>query len=421
MRSRPWFVSAVALVALALALLGTACGDAADIVAPSGSNLTLTSAATSLPFNGTAALTVQIVDAQGRPVPDGTQVTFAATLGTVQPAEVATAGGAAAATFNAGVASGTATVTATSGSAGTSNSVRIAVGVAAVATVTVSATPPAVPFGGGHSVLAAVVADAGGNPLPGIPVTFTTTAGTLTPTDLKTDATGKVQTTLATSQAATVMATAKPAPSDSGATSVTPKSGSVAVTVAPQPQPVVAITPSANPVANAPTTFTISVAPAAGSNTTIRNVSISFGDGSQADLGAPTGAAILAQHVYTAGGSYTVTVRATDSGGGVGTASTIIVVTAAAPLSVTIALGASVPGGGNQSIVTLTATVQPPTAVIASYVWEFPAGSPPSTETTTSNQVQHLFTRNFSYTVRVTVTTVGGGLTGTGSAIIFVQ
>jgi len=417
--SRPWFRSS-ALVAIVLALLGTGCGDAADIVAPSGSNLTLTSAATALPFNGTAALTVQIVDAQGRPVPDGTQVTFAATLGTVQPAEVATAGGAGTATFNAGVASGTATITATSGSAGTSNSVRIAVGVAAVATVTVSATPPTVPFGGGNSVLAAVVADAGGNPLPGIPVVFTTTAGTLTPTDVKTDATGKVQTTLATSQPATVVATARPAPSDAGAGSVTPRSGSFAVAVAPQPQPVVSITPSANPAANTPTTFTIAVAPAAGSNTTIRSVSISFGDGRQADLGAPTGAAIVAQHVYTAGGSYTVTVRATDSAGGIGTAATLIVVTDAAPLSVTIAAGDQVPATNNQSIVTLTATVQPSTAVIASYTWEFPGGGSPSTETTTSNQVQHLFNRGNSYTVRVRVTTVSGGLTGTGSTIIFV-
>ena len=75
-----------------------------------------------------------------------------------------------------------------------------------------------------------------------------------------------------------------------------------------------------------PTTFTIGVTPASGSDTTITGVSITFGDGDSDDLGAVNGTGLVTQHTYTTPGPYTVTVTATDSGGGTTTVSTGVVV-----------------------------------------------------------------------------------------------
>ena len=413
---RRWFVVAPAVV---LALLSAGCGDPDPILAPLGANLTLSTTASALSFNGTAAITARILTSQGQAAPDGTMVTFATTLGAVAPSEVPTAGGVATTTFSAGVASGTAVVTASSGSAG-GNGVRIAIGAAAVARVVMTATPPTVPFGGGISTVAAVVVDANDNPLVGIPVTFSTTSGSsLTPTSVKTDPKGSVRTTLTTSLPATVTATAGAAPSDPGFSAVGTTQGSVAVTVAPQPVPVVMITPGANPVAQTPTTFTIGATPAVGSTTTIRSVSVTFGDGSRADLGAVSGAAIMVQHVYTTGGSYIASVTATDSGGGVATASTVIAVGFQAPVSVKIVADPIVKiSNGPTSLVTLTATVAPASAVGGQYVWTFGDGS--AQETTTLNQAQHVYPNDKTYTVKVDVTLVGSNLLASGSAIIVV-
>ena len=400
---------------IALALLTARCSTTV-MLAPSGARLTLSSTATALAFNGAATISATLVNADGTTPPDGTMVTFSTTLGSLQPAETATAKGVAVVTFNAGPASGTAIVTARSGETGSGDGVRIAVGVAAVARVAVVATPAVVPFGGGTSAITATVTDASGTPLPTIPVTFTTTAGTLTPSSVKTDAKGIAQATLTTSDAATVTATAGPAPSDPGAGTVGTTPGSVAVTVAPRLQPSVSVMPSANPTAQTPTTFTIAATPAAGSTAVIRQVSIAFGDGKSADLGAVSGAAIAVQHVYATGGTYAVTVTAVDSGAGMGTASAVIVVAFQAPLSVAIAPGPVVPAGTN-SIVTLTATVTPPTVVIGRYAWNFGDGSDP--QSTTGNQVQHIFKNGAGpFTVTVTVTSVETGQTASGFTII---
>ena len=63
--------------------------------------------------------------------------------------------------------------------------------------------------------------------------------------------------------------------------------------------PTVSVTASANPVSGSVTTFTIAAAPGPGSNTTIQNVRVTFGDGSAPgdDLGAISGSTTT-QHVY---------------------------------------------------------------------------------------------------------------------------
>ena len=99
--------------------------------------------------------------------------------------------------------------------------------------------------------------------------------------------------------------------------------------VNPKPQPAVTLTTTTtNPTAGTDVTFTASVAPAAGTGTVIQDVTIDYGDGTRTPLGPVTGTAIALHHVYQNGGTYTVTLRATDSNGGVGTAVTTVFVQA---------------------------------------------------------------------------------------------
>ena len=108
---------------------------------------------------------------------------------------------------------------------------------------------------------------------------------------------------------------------------------STSVAVNPKPQPLVSITATtANPTAGVDMVFTASIAPVAGNGTVIQNASVDFGDNTTTPLGAVTGTAIALHHVYQNGGqSYTVTLTATDSNGGVGTAVTTVFVQAATP------------------------------------------------------------------------------------------
>src|SRR5436190_7957434 len=114
------------------------------LLAPTGSTITLTSLATTLPLNGTTSLIAQVIEPAGTPPQRGTLVTFTTSLGTIQPIEAETdPGGRVMVTFNAGTQSGTATITALSGgvTTGTTGAVKIAVGAAAVGRIVVGANP----------------------------------------------------------------------------------------------------------------------------------------------------------------------------------------------------------------------------------------------------------------------------------------
>src|SRR5262249_6902077 len=121
----------LAIVLLTAGLLTTAC-DKVPLLAPSGSTITLTAAATTLPLNGTTQLIAQVLEAGGTPPQDGTLVTFITTLGSVNPPEAETHGGKVIVVFNAGTQNGTAVITASSGGASASgvNAVRVAIGAA---------------------------------------------------------------------------------------------------------------------------------------------------------------------------------------------------------------------------------------------------------------------------------------------------
>lgn len=202
---------------LGLAVLAAGC-DKVPLTAPSNSTLTISSSALVLPTGGTATLTATVIEPAGTPVQNGTTVRFTTTLGHVEPAEVQTRNGIATATFVAGDVSGTADVRATSGAIGGStgtgnnttatNQVQIAIGAAAVDAVIVRSSAGSVPATGGTVTIIAVVNGVGGRPLAGIPVSFSTTAGTLSHSRETTDGNGEAQTRLTTDANATVTAAA---------------------------------------------------------------------------------------------------------------------------------------------------------------------------------------------------------------------
>ena len=319
---------------LSLAALVTVACEKVPLLAPTGSTITLTSATTALPVNGTSDLIATILESAGTPPHSGTLITFTTSLGSVQPSEARTdASGRVIVKFLAGAANGTATIVATSGAAttGTDRSVKILVGTAAVGRVIVNAAPATVPALGGSTTVTANVLDINGNVLGATPVSFSTTAGTLSSAFVNTDSAGLAATTLTTSQAATVTAsvgaTAPTPPSTGTGGTTTPASsgqasGSVLVNVVPAPT--IVITPPANPPsAGLPAAFTFDVTVPATGGSAVRDVRVNWGDGGSQSLGAATGKQTVS-HVYSDAGTYTVSATVTDAVGNISSVSTSV-------------------------------------------------------------------------------------------------
>ncbi len=187
---------------LAAALAGC---DRAPLTAPTDSAVTLFANQTVVALNGAVEITANVTEPGGVPVQNGTQVTFTTTLGSLQPQEARTSGGRATVRLNAGTASGLAQVRAFSGGA-QAEALQIRVGAAAATAVTVSATPSAVGFNGGTVDIVAVATGENNQRLPGVPVSFGTTAGVLRESTVVTDANGEARTQLTTTREAVVTA-----------------------------------------------------------------------------------------------------------------------------------------------------------------------------------------------------------------------
>lgn len=295
-----------------LAIAGAAC-DRSQLVAPTESTVTLSTASANVPLGGSTELTAFVAESGGTPVQNGTTVRFSTNLGRVNPVEAQTRNGYAVATFDAGSVSGVAQVRATSGAAGGgesngsslgSNVVEIAVGGASAGTVVVTAAPSSVPAAGGTVTIIAIVLDDSGNRLPNVPVTFGTDGGTLSSTLGTTDASGEARVQLTTNRQTIVTAHAGG------------QSGTVTVTVNTNIQ--ITASPSAGTTA---TTFVFTVTPAQGS--TPVDVTVDFGDGQSVGLGAITSATAV-PHQYGSTGSKVI--RATQTNPDGTTASAVVVV-----------------------------------------------------------------------------------------------
>jgi hypothetical protein len=259
-------------------------------------NVVLNASATTVPASGgTVTLVASVLDANGNRLVN-TPVNFSTDAGTLS-ATIATTDARGEASVQL-TTNRDATVTARVGTKSTT--LRITVN--GPANITLSASSSTVPPSGGSITITAVVLDVAGARLPNAQVNFSTTAGTLSATQVTTDGNGEAQVTLTTNAAATVTARAGTA----SATFAVTVGSSVALSV----------NPSSGTIA---TVFTFTVTPAPGAQSVI----LDFGDGNSVSLGAIT-SATTATHTYSSTGS--MTARVTQSGSG-GSSSAVVVVT----------------------------------------------------------------------------------------------
>src|SRR4051794_32132910 len=400
-------LGAVVLLLCVAIPLGVISCDKVPLLAPTGTVITLIPTSNTLTLNSQIDIVATVIEngaaagtgtgsttssGAGTPVQNGTVITFTTTIGRVEPSEARTHNGKVTVRLISTGQSGTARVTAFSG--GASSAIDVKVGATGAERVVMSASPQTLSSSGGSSTITAVIADVGGSGLANIPVTFTTTAGTVSPPTTVTDANGVATATLTTGATATVTARFAGAPNDAGGGSGATGANSVTVTVGTRPLATFAANPTFGP-AGTPITFTVT--PASGAN--IIGGVINFGDGASTQIGAISGETTFV-HAYSGAGQFTPTVTATDASGGSQTLQTSVVIGAA---TVTLAADpASVTAG---TATTLTATL-PGNTQGQSFTFTFDDGSAPVTQT--GNSVNHVFTTPGAHTVRVDAQVVGG-------------
>ena len=308
-------LSRISFVCATLAAIAAVACDTMPLTAPSGSALTISAGSTFVDPGGTTQITAYVVESSGTAVQNGTTVHFATNLGHVDPVDALTTNGYAVATFMAGDSSGVADITATSGGTGgttppstgnggtgtpsttNSNVVRITVGAAGAETVSLAANPGSVPSGGGTVDLVATVTASNGRRLAGLPVTFSSSEGTLSSSSAVTDANGQARVTLTTDRTATVTASA--GAKQSTAVTVTRREPAGVATATLTATPGTPVLGSGQPFAF---TATVSVSP---DDTAIQPTRFewAFGDGRSIITNSPS-----TTHVYTSDANAPVTV-----------------------------------------------------------------------------------------------------------------
>jgi hypothetical protein len=346
--------AALGTTSLVLAVILVGC-DRAPLTAPTESAVTLFANNTVVALNGSVEITANVTEPGGVPVQNGTQVVFTTTLGSLDPSEARTSSGRATVRLNVGVASGLAQIRAFSGGA-QAEALEIRVGAAAATQVTVSARPAAVGANGGTVDIVAVATGENNQRLPGVPVSFGTSAGALRDATVITDGNGEARTQLTTTREATVTATI----------------GSVSATAVVQvtSRPIITLTGPSTAIGEGETTaFIVNVAPQDGGTANpVRDVVIDFGDGDRRSLGALTGSRTI-QKAYARKGTYTVTVTVTDTAGEITTAATGVIVEERV-INVTLTASPSNPAINAVVLFTATATG----SNIVSYNWNLGDG-----------------------------------------------
>jgi len=293
------FASTAGVVALGLtAVLAVAC-DTVPLTAPGSSTVTITTAASA--DGQSTAVTATVLEPGGTPVQDGTTVHFTSNLGRMDPVEAQTKNSIATSRFISNGDSGEATITVSSGSA-TAN-VKFNIGLALIDSVSIRASAGSVPATGGTVTVTARVVATGGTPMGGVPVSFSTTAGTLSTTREVTDGNGEASTRLTTDSNATVTASA--------GTKTTP-TGVTIQALNPVATPTITLA-GVGATANSAGqlfTFTATVAnnAAVGSPTRFE---WDFGDGTTATTNGPSIGHVYSMELTT----YNVTVRAVFANG----------------------------------------------------------------------------------------------------------
>jgi adhesin/invasin len=416
------------LASLVAAVALSAACQKVPLLAPAGSTITLTTAASTLPINGSTDVIAQIIEAGGVPPHEGTRVTFTTSLGRLQPSEADTdVSGRAIVKFIA-TTSGVASITALSGgtSIAAANAVKISVGAAAVGGVSLQASPTTLPSAGGTTDLTATVIDTSGNPLPGVSVTFSidTTAttssgaGSFTASVVTTDANGRATTQLTTNRTTTVAATAGVATTSGGTTPTTTGAQTAKVTINVNSTAsitvgtVVPAAPSVNQAVTVPLTYGTTGSP-------ITRVTVNWGDGTTSSV---AGQPAAVSHTYGQSGTFSVQITGTDAFGDPANTATSITVTSSRP-TVTVTPPTGGVHAGTPATFTIAAAVPTgSTASIASVTIDWGDG----TSTTVPSNIgsaQHTYSAALvGSTVTVTATARDtNGQAGAGSTVVTVS
>jgi adhesin/invasin len=394
-------------------LVTSAACDKVPLTAPTGAKVTLFSNTTIVPVNGSAEITATVIESGGTAVQNGTVVTFTTTIGTIDPGEARTRDGKVTVRLNAGGRSGRAIVRAFSGGV-TSGDLSVDIGGAAAGRIALSANPTVVPSTGGTSTILAVVFDTDGNRLPGVPVSFTTTAGTLASGVVVTNGSGEATTTITTSRDADVTATAGGSSGGGGGSGETGGGGAATqavtatVKITASPVPTITITgPSTSPVVDTPATFTI--AAAATAPAAVKSVTVDFGDGSVQTFGNTTSVA----HTYRSSGTYTVTATVEDTTGAKATGSTVVVVQGSAFLVSLSATPSTVATGATVNF-TATVTQNPGNIPVQSAVFDFGDGNRREVQGLTTSTI---YGQSGNFLATVTVKFANGRTASNGTAV----
>jgi hypothetical protein len=393
---------------MAVALV-TAC-DKVPLLAPAGTVITVFPSATTVAADGEIEIVATVIEngtvatppptggtgtttgtpGAGTPVQNGTLVSFTTTIGRIEPREARTHNGEVRVKFIAGGQSGTATITAYSG--GASGKVEnLLVGSAAAERVIL--TSQNLGPNGGSTTVSARVENTAGAGLAGVPVTFSTTAGTVSPAAATTDSSGTATTVLTSTTQAVVTATAGS------------KSGTLTVALGTRLIASVTASPQATSVGS-PVTFTVT----SGTNANIANATIFFGDGESRSLGSFSGAT-TASYAYSEPGSYTVTVTASDATGSSQSQGTSVTI---GSLPITLTASPAAPARGNPVTFTVGGVGS---AQVARYEFFFDDGTKQSAS---GPQTTKTFETAGTKVIRVDVIGINGNVIATASISIFV-
>ncbi len=417
LRSRLCAAVSTCFGAIVILSIASAC-DKVPLLAPTGTVISLFSASGTVSLNGEVEIIATVIEngvaapsagtggtpttptttstaGAGTPVQNGTLVSFTSTVGRIEPNEARTRNGEVRVKFISSGQSGTATIIAYSGGA-SGKLENLLVGTAAAKRVTVSASPQTLPSSGGSTEVSARVEDEAGTALPGVPVTFSSTAGTLSPTSTTTGSSGVARTTLTSSTQADVTATAG-AQSGKVTVAVTARSG-LTITASPQ------ATTTGTPVV-----FTIATAATA----ILTEGRIDYGDGSGTKSLGTLPTSSTDQHAYESTGTFNVTVTARDAAGGPESTRTTVSVGA---LQVTLTASPSTTVPGTPVTLTVGGTS---TAQLSGYQFYFDDGTPP--RSSGGPQTIYIPSARGNKTIRVDVIGLSGRVIGTQTTVISVQ
>lgn len=286
------------LIALA-STLAAGCGvDNGTPFAPSGSVLTIKADSLLIPPNSSTTITVQLKKTDGSPVADGVEISLGADAGELDQRKLRLSNGQASVVYRSGPAVGQAKITASSGAVTAELQLRI--GSAPPGSVSLVSSPLEVPPTGADVEIIATVSSSTGALVAGAPVTFSTTAGSLSATQVITNDRGEARATLRTNVTTTV--SAKVQNLETSTTVRLKQRINVAVSTAP-----------AEPSAGQSVQVTARVTDGDGRGVNGR-LRFTFGDGGSQDVGAISGSGSTA-YTWAREGGYNLSAEFTDQEG----------------------------------------------------------------------------------------------------------